>query len=121
MEDFIFNPKSKDKSPQAESSTEDESIFYDENLKEVDETNSSVCAKAVITGSRTKYYLKQERRYGYLYNPKGMYSEIAKKRDSAGQSQWKFRHVNQKVFNMYIKFLETKNEAWLHNAERELV
>ena len=120
MEDFIFNPKSKDESSQAESPV-DKSIFYDESLKEVDEANSSVCAKAIVADNRTKYYLKQERRYGYLYNPKGMYSEIAKKRDSAGQSQWKFRQVNEKVFNMYLKFLETKNEAWLNNAERELV
>ena len=124
MEDFIFNPRGSKKPTQAEPSTIIKDVFYNESLEEVDEKDSSVCAKAVVAGDRAKYYkyyLKQERRSGYLYNPKGMYSEASKRRDSSGQSQWKFRQVNEKVFNMYIKFLETKNEAWLNNAERELV
>ena len=124
MADFIFNPRGSKKSTQTEPSTIIKDVFYNESLEEVDEKDSSVCAKAVVVGDRTKYYkyyLKQERRSGYLYNPKGMYSGASKRRDTAGQSQWKFRQVNEKVFNMYLKFLETKNEAWLNNAERELV
>ena len=37
-----------------------------------------------------------------------------------GKKEFEFKEVNYKIFEMYIKFLSTKNIAWLNNAEREL-
>lgn len=39
--------------------------------------------------------------------------------DKVSRSNDKFRSVNQKTFDWYLKFLSTKNTAWLYNAERE--
>lgn len=33
---------------------------------------------------------------------------------------FRFVMVNQKAFNYYLKFLQTKNKSWLLNTEREL-
>jgi len=41
--------------------------------------------------------------------------------DRVCKSNDKFKEVNLKVFDMYIKFLKTKNTAWLNNAEREAI
>jgi len=50
-----------------------------------------------------------------------MYSEgMAKKQlRHAGRPEWEFKETNEQVFTKYIKFLKTKNTAWLNNAERE--
>ena len=32
-----------------------------------------------------------------------------------------FKDVSEKTFSMYLKFLKTKNTAYLHNAEREMM
>ena len=37
-----------------------------------------------------------------------------------GKNEYNFSKVNQRVFDMYLNFLRTKNIAWLNNAEREL-
>lgn len=39
--------------------------------------------------------------------------------DKVSRSNDKFRSVNKKTFDWYLKFLSSKNTAWLHNAERE--
>jgi hypothetical protein len=31
----------------------------------------------------------------------------------------KFKEVNHRAFDMYLKFLKTSNAAWINNAERE--
>lgn len=60
--------------------------------------------------------------YGRAYNPIGMYSEnqINKFSAKAGKKTYNFKEVNDKVFNYYINFLRTKNQAWLRNTEREM-
>mgnify|MGYP001166370986 FL=1 len=77
-------------------------------------------AKKITVGSRTKFYVKRGR-HGKLFNPIGMYSEgMAKKQlRHAGRPEWEFKETNEQVFTKYIKFLKTKNTAWLNNAERE--
>ena len=68
-----------------------------------------------------QYYIKVGL-YGKIYNPIGLYSEgrANKFLSKVGKSEYNFTRVNQKVFDMYLNFLRTKNVAWLNNAEREL-
>lgn len=67
------------------------------------------------------YYIKIGAN-GKIYNPIGMFSEGNHNKFLAklGKNEWKFTKVNQKVFEMYLNFLKTKNVAWLNNAQREI-
>ena len=79
-------------------------------------------AMKITVGARTKYYAKRGK-HGRLYNPIGMFSEgMARKRlGHAGRLEWKFIEIGEKAFRFYRDFLRTKNIAYLHNAERELL
>ena len=79
-------------------------------------------AKAVsIDNKPTRFYIKVGT-YGKIYNPIGLYSEGQSKKFLAkiGRKEFEFKEVNQKIFDLYISFLSTKNTAWLVNAEREM-
>jgi hypothetical protein len=51
-----------------------------------------------------------------------MYSEGQNNKflSKIGREEWQFKEVNEKIFDLYLNFLSTKNIAWLNNAEREL-
>jgi len=57
---------------------------------------------------------------GKLYNPINMYDKQVNRNflDKVCRSS-KFRNVNYKIFDFYINFLNSKNLAWLNNAESE--
>jgi len=96
-------------------------VAYSKGMEEVDENSPVAYAKRVNNEGKIIYYVKQDK-YGNLYNPNGLYSERTENRNTrhaAGQ-QWKFRETDKKTFDYYVKFLKTKNEAWLNNAERGL-
>ena len=70
---------------------------------------------------RHKYHIKCNLE-GRLFDPWGMFSEgtqgsYAKR---YGKSQWSFKEVDEKCFSCYLKFLQSRNKAWLTNAEREI-
>ena len=79
-------------------------------------------AMKITIGKRTKYYAKRGK-HGRLFNPVGMFSEgmASKRLGHAGRLEWRFTEVGEKVFEFYRNFLRTKNIAYLHNAERELL
>lgn len=58
---------------------------------------------------------------GKFYDPTSVYGKEKHSSflDRVCKSNDKFRSVNEKTFGWYLKFLRTKNTAWLHNAERE--
>lgn len=97
--------------------------FLDDNGKpRANEENSKVVAKMVTTDDKpSRYYIKVGT-YGKIYNPIGLYSEgkNTKFLSKIGRKQFEFKEVNNKVFDLYLNFLTTKNIAWLNNAEREL-
>lgn len=68
-----------------------------------------------------QYYIKIGT-YGKIFNPIGLYSEGKQNKflSKIGKDEYSFTRVNNKVFDMYLNFLRTKNIAWLNNAEREL-
>ena len=79
-------------------------------------------AMKITIGQRTKYYAKRGK-HGRLYNPLGMFTEgmASRRLGHAGKLEWRFTEISERVFNFYKDFLRTKNIAYLHNAERELL
>lgn len=98
------------------------------NHKEIDDEgnprtdNKDNCLAYIRNGETDKQYYIKVGTYGKIYNPIGLYSEGRSKKflSKIGRNEYNFTKVNQKVFDMYINFLRTKNIAWLNNAEREL-
>lgn len=86
-----------------------------------DETNPLAYAKQVNNGAKTKYFVKANK-YGHVYNPLGMYETDRKTKVNPryGMKSFDYRQVSKEVFTMYLNFLNTKNNAWLLNAERSM-
>jgi hypothetical protein len=85
-------------------------------------TSDKVFAKRSFRNDgSTKYSIKLDNN-GKIYNPTSIYgnAKTSSFLDRVCRSQNKFKEVNQKAFDMYIKFLKTKNLAWFHNTEREV-
>ena len=84
-------------------------------------TLADAYAIRINSGSRIRHYVKRGK-YGKLFNPIGMYSEGTERKQHrhAGKPAWEFKETSEKIFNYYIKFLRSKNAAWLNNAEREV-
>lgn len=100
----------------------DHEFLDEDNRPRAKEENGSVVAKSVQTDNKPfRYYIKVGT-YGKIYNPIGLYSEgkNSKFLSKIGRKQFEFKEVNQKIFDLYLNFLTTKNLAWLNNAEREL-
>lgn len=56
------------------------------------------------------------------YNPIGLFSEGQHNKilSKIGKNEFIYKKVNQRVFELYLSFLRTKNIAWLNNTNREL-
>ena len=85
----------------------DHDFLDDQHRPRINISSTKTLAKSIVSSGSTKYFIKTGK-YNKIYNPIGMYSE------------WEFKEVNQKIFDLYLKFLTSKNIAWLNNAEREL-
>lgn len=97
--------------------------FIDSSNKPQANTESSkVVAKSISKNGNNKFYIKIGT-YGRIFNPIGLFSEGKNEKFIAkiGRKEFEFKEVNQKVFELYLNFLSTKNIAWLNNAEREMV
>lgn len=96
--------------------------FIDSDNRPRSNTESkSVVAKSISKNTNSKFYIKIGT-YGKIFNPMGLFSEGKNQKFIAkiGKKEFEFKEVNQKVFDLYLNFLSTKNLAWLNNAEREL-
>jgi hypothetical protein len=88
-------------------------------------------ARKVVMSNRLRYYIKRDSN-GKLFNPLSITGESRHQKDrnhttttnridgSVVQSG-RFVEVNKNIFTMYLKFLKTKNQAWLLNAERDRI
>lgn len=97
--------------------------FIDEDSRPRSNTDSSkVVAKSLSTqNNKERLYIKVGT-YGKIFNPMGLFSEGKNNKFIAkvGKKEFEFKQVNNKIFNLYLNFLSTKNLAWLNNAEREM-
>lgn len=87
------------------------------------EESDKVYAKQITRADHTRKYMIKLDRSGKLYNPLSIYgdqSQASAFLERVCRSQFKYREVNLKAFEMYLKFLSTKNIAWFNNTEREI-
>lgn len=95
---------------------------FDEDENPITDPDSlDVLAKKIVTDNKSRFYIKIGP-FGKIYNPIGIFSEGRGNRylKRAGKEEWPFEEVNNRVFNLYLSFLRTKNQAHLNMAEREL-
>lgn len=79
----------------------------------------SVLKVTKFTDEKRRYYIKHSA--NGLYNPFGSYVfSVGLDSNRNGQKVWQYREVNKKVFDLYFRFLGTKNNMYLTQAEREL-
>lgn len=90
-------------------------------IKEGVENPDCYAKKVTYEDNREKYFVKIGNS-GFMYDPWSPYSEGSEHAHARmyGRSAWRFNEVNKKCFDLYVKFLQTKNRAWKINAEREL-
>mgnify|MGYP001255854778 CR=1 FL=1 len=102
---------------------EENSEFIDENNNYRCNTEERAVAKQNHLHNSFLYYIKISN-YGKLLDP---YSQLtvddefvhAKKR--LIKESYEFKTTNRIVFDMYIKYLQTKNTKWILQAEREML
>lgn len=97
--------------------------FIDQDKRpRANKESKNVVAKSTSKNNLNKFYIKIGT-YGKIFNPMGLFSEGKNEKFIAkiGKKEFEFKEVNQKVFDLYLNFLSTKNLAWLNNAERELI
>lgn len=81
--------------------------------------------KVVTTKSKkdlkVKYYIKAGGSSGSLYNPWGLYTEGSENLVAVikGKKMWNFVEVSEFVYDLYVRFLKTRNAVWYRNADRE--
>lgn len=124
-EDFVFfqkNAQQPNKTYEYFTILGDQDYLDESGRPRAKEENNKVVAKASkIDDHAPRFYIKVGT-YGKIYNPIGLYSEgqNSKFLSKIGRKEFEFKEVNQKIFDLYVNFLSTKNLAWLNNAEREM-
>ena len=94
-------------------------VLWDTDNKEA-KHRKEACAYCVFQNDRKRFFVKCNRRGG-LYNPNGMDEEFKINRKTIDKGKtWNYTEVGMRTFEFYIKFLKTKNNAYLSNAEREI-
>jgi hypothetical protein len=125
MENFIFKPTDKKQlEPIIEyyCASKDQDYVDDNNFARANEFSSKVHAQKTQTSNGTQYAIKINNNHK-LYNPLGFgledrsYSIL----DNVISPECKMKNVNQIVFNLYVKFLNTQNMSFLIQAEREMI
>lgn len=128
-DNFIFQPKTNCNA----SKNKEENIFYTliGLSKEVDDQNNqittpeskNVFAKKILHADDSVRFYIRTGNNGNIHNPISVYGEekINNFLERVCKDTIRFREVNEKVFSFYLKFLNTKNIAWLNNAEREII
>lgn len=128
MDNFIFKPDSLfTKKAANEESVEfytlkgNESFIDEENRARASEENNTVLAKKITRKNGSIKYVIRLGNNGKFYNPISIYGQEKTHTflNRICRSNDRFKEVGQKVFGMYLEFLNTKNVSWLINAERE--
>lgn len=104
-----------------------EQVLYTSYLNEhdVDIHNQAITyniaityAKKVIIESRIKYYILANR--SCIFNPFDIYNSKRSNRLFHDKDHV-FKEVNKKIFDMYVRFLNSQNLSLLYNIQREVL
>ena len=132
-EDFIFRPNTNNNNTDNfDTVVEDSDEFYtilgnheflDKNGNPRVTTDTDSMAKKILLENGNYKFAIKINRDNRIFNPLGMYSEGRQKRflNTIGKDEFVFRKVNMDIFDNYVNFLRTRNDAWLKNAERSLI
>ena len=133
MSDFTFNSNTSNAEPQLFCMKGHEYFIDNEGYARLLSSDSNnVCAK-ILSNKKSKtlnscnhnaYYVKINSNIK-LYNPVEHHSVVKDKNqynfiNSVCKNQFIFKEVNQQIFQKYLQFLNTKNIAWLKEAERDI-
>lgn len=124
MNDFIFSPNANTQLPSDKYYcvlSDKEFIDDDNNPRVNDETNPSILAKIKHRPDGTAKYMVRLDRSKRFFNPLSPLPDTknTKLLQTITTNESKFKEVNFRAFDMYLKFLKTSNTAWINNAERE--
>lgn len=97
---------------------ENNRVYYTLDGKEVSEENEkkAYAMKVILNNGTEKYYVKYSG--GKIFNPVDPMNPAVRSRVN-GYDSFKFRKVSHEVFDLYMKFLKTRNESYYLNAERK--
>ncbi len=102
---------------------EDE-LDADGNPVVLEDTDKRTLAKRIIRNNGTIRYSVKLNAQSKFYNPFSIYGNENEEKsnflDRVCRNNNKFKEVNKKAFDLYLKFLKTKNHSLLYNAEREV-
>lgn len=93
----------------------------DNNNPRVKIDNEKTLAKKLFTDQNKPRYLVKINTDGKFHDPFNIHSKPKVQSNFLDKTckEPKFKAVTGKVFDMYVKFLQTKNLSWLYNANRE--
>jgi hypothetical protein len=77
--------------------------------------DSFTCAKTETYENRSRYAIRIDNNHR-LFDPLGMFAER-----QVRASEIRFKNVTKECFDLYIKYLVTRNKVWLANAERKSI
>lgn len=124
-DNFIFRSSNK---PTETSSLDEfytvvgsEDYLDDHNNPRLNSDNEKTLAKKLFTDQDKPRYLIKINTDGKFHDPFNLHSKPKLQSNFLDRTckEPKFKAVTNKVFDMYIKFLKTKNLSWLYNANRE--
>lgn len=93
---------------------------YSTNGAEVDLDNNKAYAlhvTASLDGRKNyRFYIKIGQG-GEVQDPWDFNTGVASKNKTLGRNYWNFKRVSEKVYSMYMKFLNTRNHRFLRSVE----
>lgn len=101
-------------------------IYYDINGKESYHECMYSMARKEESGNKHNYYIKFNTvgmETAHMINPNSPFfdsSKLTRFDTSRGKPYCEYRLVSKLVFDLYLRFLKTQNEAHYRKAEREL-
>lgn len=91
-------------------------LDQNKNAITLEESNETY-AKQVVINNVIKYYILSKN--NMIYNPFTIYRKNTHK--SLYDKERKFIRVTPKIFDMYVKFLNSQNLSLLYNIQREVL
>ena len=95
-------------------------ILYNKD-NEFAQDRKEACAMRVAASHGDKLFVKFGGNNKKLLNLNDAFDHPDPKQIRNGIEMWQYREVGINAFNLYIKFLKTKNPTYIVQAERELI
>lgn len=97
-------------------------IEHEDGSVESSEDEDNAYAKTSYNYGKRKFFIKENNRRTLMNPVGGLADSIQQERKQLkmlGKDKFKYREVGYHAFMLYLKFLKTKNNAYLIQAERE--